>query len=316
MAKRATRKPDKSQQRQNEVDLDLQIDSPPWPSAGENAQEIRAAANDLAEQFDADVLFFAGMLERGAELQVRDLILNEHYRTNVLLLMCTCGGDADAAYLIAKCLQSNYDKFIFFVSGFCKSAGTLVAMGANELVFSQYGELGPLDIQLRKKDELTIQESGSAVRSALTHLVKNSYSAWETFFEKIYVESQGAITFPTAASVAADLTTGLFAPISQQINPVYLGEVHRACAIARQYGEILDRRSKNLKPEGLTRVMEHYASHTFVIDKDEADQIFHRVRYATAEEERLRVALGPGLTFAANSKESPVIQFLDGDGPC
>jgi ClpP class serine protease len=40
------------------------------------------------------------------------------------------------------------------VSGYCKSAGTLIALGANELAFGEHGELGPLDVQIAKRDEV------------------------------------------------------------------------------------------------------------------------------------------------------------------
>ena len=51
--------------------------------------------------------------------------------------------------------QRSYKKFIVLVSGYCKSAGTLVACGAHELVFSDAGEIGPIDIQMEKKDDLS-----------------------------------------------------------------------------------------------------------------------------------------------------------------
>ncbi len=52
--------------------------------------------------------------------------------------MVTEGGDADPAYRIARCLQDHYDRFSLFVSGYCKSAGTLVALGAHELQMKAY----------------------------------------------------------------------------------------------------------------------------------------------------------------------------------
>jgi hypothetical protein len=61
-------------------------------------------------------------------------------RPNLILLLVTEGGDPDAAYRI-----SRYEKFSCLVSGYCKSAGTLLLLGANQLIFSEHGEIGPLE---------------------------------------------------------------------------------------------------------------------------------------------------------------------------
>jgi len=59
------------------------------------------------------------------------------------------------------------DQLTVLVSGPCKSAGTLLAIGANELAFTPYGELGPLDIQLTKVDKFQQQESGLMISDSL-----------------------------------------------------------------------------------------------------------------------------------------------------
>ena len=59
-----------------------------------------------------------------------------------------------------------------YVSGYCKSAGTLVATGAHKLIMSDHGELGPLDVQMSKKDNFWKKESGLIVMNTLTALQK------------------------------------------------------------------------------------------------------------------------------------------------
>ena len=79
-----------------------------------------------------------------------------------VLFLTTQGGDPDAGYRIAKCLQNNYDIIRLVVSSYCKSAGTLIAIAANEIAFGDLGELGPLDVQVMKHDEFGAQASGLA----------------------------------------------------------------------------------------------------------------------------------------------------------
>ncbi len=44
-------------------------------------------------------------------------------------------------------------KFYLFVNGMCKSAGTLIAIGADVYLLTERAEFGPIDTQIRKPDE-------------------------------------------------------------------------------------------------------------------------------------------------------------------
>ena len=121
----------------------------------------------IADNSNADVIVYNGTIKRWFDRSFIDLVAQKRKRPNVILILVTTGGDADSAFRIARALQRNYERFTCFVSGFCKSAGTLIAVGAHELVVCDHGELGPLDIQLSKKDALWEQESGAVVDTAL-----------------------------------------------------------------------------------------------------------------------------------------------------
>jgi hypothetical protein len=91
----------------------------------EEDDPVAALAIRISEERDADIVLHNGPIERGADLRFMKLIKRSKIRSNVILILITQGGNADAAYRIARCLQKNYQKFSVFVSGFCKSAGTL-----------------------------------------------------------------------------------------------------------------------------------------------------------------------------------------------
>jgi len=111
-------------------------------------------ANKIAVEQDVDVVIFNGPIDRLNAQRLIHIGQNRKRKHNVFFVLVTFGGDPDAAYIIARHLQSKYNHFALFVPELCKSAGTLIALGANELIISDYGELGPLDVQLSKKDEL------------------------------------------------------------------------------------------------------------------------------------------------------------------
>ena len=62
--------------------------------------------------------------------------------------------------LIARFLRGVYESVTVCVFGYCKSAGTLLALGCHEVAMGLRGELGPLDVQVSEKDELARFGSG------------------------------------------------------------------------------------------------------------------------------------------------------------
>ena len=186
---------------------------------------IKQAANELARVADADIYLYNGETRRPSDEQVLRCCIARKRRKNAILLLVTEGGDPDAAYRIARCFQEHYTIFTCIVPGYCKSAGTLITIGAHELVMTDGGELGPLDIQMSKKDELWESQSGLTVTAALSALHERSYLAFEHFFLTMKRKGRTSITLRTATEIAATLTAGLFSPIFQQVDPMHVGEI-------------------------------------------------------------------------------------------
>ena len=260
----------------------------------QNADEarIQQAADAVAEEADSDVFLLNGPTTRPLDFQLIDLCTLRARRTNVILVLVTEGGDADPAYRIARCLQEHYDRFSLFVSGYCKSAGTLVALGAHEIVISDYGELGPLDVQMSKEDELGATRSGLTVLSALSALQVKAYDAFEYFLLETKNRGGGFITTRTAIRVATDLAGSLFAPIYEHVDAMHIGEADRSLRIAHRYGELLAASSQNCRPGALESLTGSYPSHGFIIDRRQAETLFNKVRIPTPNEVALAACLG------------------------
>jgi hypothetical protein len=63
----------------------------------------------------------------------------------LVLLLYTRGGDANATWPIVNQLRSHCDKLIVAVPMYAHSAGTLMSLGADLLVFGRYATLSPID---------------------------------------------------------------------------------------------------------------------------------------------------------------------------
>ncbi|HWL09561.1 MAG TPA: hypothetical protein VNQ76_14220 [Planctomicrobium sp.] len=227
---------------------------------------------------DADLIFFAGPIGYDENERFCHAVRENHGHKNALLMISTFGGSADFAYQMARCLLDVYcdGKITVFVHTMCKSAGTLLALAGYELVMSADSELGPLDVQLRKPDEVDERVSGLTSMQALTTMRQEAYQSFEHFFLKIRQRTR--ITTRTAADIAATLTVGLFSPIYGQIEPMRLGENDRAMRIGEEYGKRIAEHGDNLRSEGLRSLLNLYPSHDFVIDRTEAEKLFQRVR--------------------------------------
>jgi len=241
---------------------------------------------EISDLYEADLFIFSGPIERPQASMFLDTVESNKSRKNVVLIICTHGGDADAAYIMARFLKANYDKFTLFVFGHCKSAGTLIALGSDEIVMSHRGELGPLDVQLLKTDELLFRGSGLDIGQAITSLSQQAFEIFETYFIDIIKKGGGAITTRTAAEIATHLSVGLISPITSQIDPLRVGEVERAIDIAYEYGTRL-----NVDAEKVDSLINDYPSHSFVIDYEEAKSLFRNVRRPTEGESKLEHVL-------------------------
>jgi len=240
----------------------------------------------VQERLNADVLLYNGPIDYDSFFDLLDFSKASKRRTNVLFVLSTGGGDADAAYRIARCLKARYEKLTVLIAGLCKSAGTLVALAADEIIMTESGELGPLDIQLRKHDEIVEFGSGLDVTTALDLLHQKSLATFRGYMLDLCLGAR--ISAKTAADIAAQLTVGLFGKLYEQVDPVRLAEAMRATTIAMHYGQAL---SSNLAPEGLSKLVHSYPSHSYVIDFEEAKKIFKSVREPTDIEEEMLMAI-------------------------
>jgi Serine dehydrogenase proteinase len=263
---------------------------------GQNT-EINELITTIADEQNTDIILYNGGIFRPCDERLITECLTrgaDGRRKNVMLILVTGGGDPDAAYRIARCLQNNYQTVSLYVSGICKSAGTLIAVGAHQLIFSEHGELGPLDMQMAKQDEFFASQSGLTISTALEALENRAFRAVERMFIEIENNTGGMLSVHTATDLASKTVVGLYGPIAEQIDPMHLGEAARALLIADAYGQRLNESSRNLAGNGaLNDLYTSYPSHGFVIDRQEATKLFKNVREPNGNEARLIEALGP-----------------------
>lgn len=235
-----------------------------------------AEEKDSAPLKEFDLISYSGAVNRrGYDALCKEL--PKQKCANALLVLTTLGGDAHAGFRIARALQHHYETFHALIPWVCKSAGTLICVGASHLYLDNQSELGPLDVQVKKEDEVVGRSSGLDILQAVNYLQNQAMGAFKTYLDELTSQTGSGLSTKVASEIATKLTTGLFSPIFAQVDPMRLAEMQRATDIAFAYGGRLNERSENLKPGGIERLVIGYPSHGFVIDRKEAATVFNNV---------------------------------------
>ncbi len=288
----------------------------------EQRDKIKVALADaVASQADADVFLYNFGIDPEAELRFRKALRGrKNKRPNLLLFLTTEGGDPDTAYRMARMLQSSYAQITAVVCGWCKSAGTLMCIGANDLVMCEEAELGPLDIQIAKADEWEAG-SGLAIEAAFEKLQEESVKLFLRHLQNIRSESGSRITFRTASEIASQMVIGVTRDVFAKFDPLSIGEDHRSNLVAQHYGQRLNLRGRNLYPDseqdmgGLRMLLRGYPSHSFVIDFDEARNLFRRVKRPKGQLAELTGLLGMEMVLPRHARRNqiPRMEFLNNE---
>jgi len=277
-------------------------------------EQATALAEEVAAELNADILLINGGIDTTIDRDMIRLVIGRQTRRqDVFLILTTEGGSADAAFRMARCLQSCYRRFTVVIPGWCKSAGTLICIGAHTLLIGDLGELGPLDVQLAKPDELGLISSGLTIDSSFRSLQTVAFGMFETFMLEVIKKSGGVITTKTAAELSASLTTGLLSPIFGQMDPMKIGEDYRSTRIAEDYAARLDAHAHNLESDEEVNAIEllvrGYPSHGFVIDRTEAAELFHNVGPIEGRLKDLIDLIGPNVIHARSTQ--PILAYLN-----
>lgn len=202
---------------------------------------------DCHKNYNILILFDKGSLIKSDADNIYNAITKFTDNKPILLILFSGGGSAGSAYLIGKlCREYSKGKFSVSVPRYAKSAATLLCCAANEIHMGSLSELGPIDPQI---DELP----ALGLKNSVEHLAE---------LAKKYPES-----------------SDMFAKyLHLSLNLINIGYYERVAESALQYSErLLETHEDKLpkKPKEIAfDLVYKYKDHGFVIDKEEAEQIF------------------------------------------
>lgn len=282
-------------------------------------QVFKRSVAAVSAKYDADILVCSTNLFSPADNRFVSLIQKrKRKRRNLLLVLTTPGGSADVAYRITRSIQHHYNtlrdqsagngKFYLYVPRYCKSAGTIIALGADAIFMSELAELGPIDVQLRKEDEVGDWTSGLIATEAMEALQQNATSLFIKLFKNMRFPEDTRFSTRLSTDIATRVAIGLLQPVYAQIDPMRLGEIERFVRIAVEYAERLA--TSNVREDTIVKLVVGYPSHSFIIDRWEAEQLFKNVEPPSEELELIgRMAFAEGQRVLSDEGAKPIMRF-------
>lgn len=195
----------------------------------------------------------------------------------IYLVIHTYGGDAYSAVRIMRILQKRFKKIAVVVPDMAISAGTLMALGSDEIWMDQESRLGLLDLPIEHPSD------GSRISSLdVTNTLTNLASFYTSTALNLYTRIRDEIGLKKseAAKLAFSSTAEIVEPVARQIDPYHLQKSFREIKIALYYAiDLLTARMmKTNFPQAMKTsrsLVNDYPAHEYAIFRDEAKDLLN-----------------------------------------
>lgn len=309
----------------NGTHLDNEVTGEQKKMPGEQREKIAATGRLLLEETGGNsCMILSGRLisqigkEAGStELAIAQCCLGRfgypatpvNTQDTIDLILDTLGGPLDSAFKTVLTLRKFTTRLRVFIPRRAKSAGTLIAIGGDELFMSPFSELGPLDTQIRDPRNPTARVSALDCYQSVDYVRVFGLSTFGRALSTLATETQTQIPLAQLVSTAASFSIGSISPILAQVIPLDFGGWGRTLKIGEMYAQALLTRRGWEQKDALataTRLVYGYTHHPFPIDLDEAARIGLAPQPMTQRQYELA-----GDLLAACSGPGTVVGFTD-----
>lgn len=219
----------------------------------------------LEEQFDSKALIYitSDRNNMGAQIasDVIDFFITQLDKIGVCkrisLYLYTRGGDTAAAWNIVNLLRMYCDELQVIIPHKAHSAGTIISLGANEIIMTKQATLGPID---------------PSINTPLNPLIPNGLGTFPVSVEAV----KGYLEFAkNELSIKDDKALAeIFMKLTENVHPLVLGQVYRSRAQIQMLAEKLlpnqvrdEEKIKNI----IAFLCSESGSHDYTINRREAE---------------------------------------------
>lgn len=212
----------------------------------------------------------------------------------IAVLIDSHGGYAKSAYMIAWLLRKYSGGFVAVIPRRAKSAATLLTLGAERIVMADFGELGPLDMQMEDPE----REERTSVLDEVQALERLNAFAMSVFDEvMLLLLRRTQMKVRTLLPHVTEMVNALVRPMFENIDVVRYTQMSRLLKVAEEYAtRLLTPRFDQPTADSIARrLAERYPEHGFVIDRDEAAAIGLKPEPPTDDQSRILSRMIPRL---------------------
>jgi|HubBroStandDraft_4_1064222.scaffolds.fasta_scaffold13309_3 hypothetical protein len=193
------------------------------------------------------------------------------------VILDSTGGPLDSAFRTALYLSRYAANLTIYVPRKAKSASTLIAVAGHSIVMSPFGELGPLDTQIRDPRNPTDYISALDCYQSVDYVREFGFSTLSQALKQLAAVTQGKLLLTDSLDAAAQFAIGSITPMLSQTRSLDFGAWGRSLKMGERYAQILISRAAETergKAEKIaTRLVYGYTHHLFPIDVMEARDI-------------------------------------------
>jgi hypothetical protein len=189
------------------------------------------------------------------------------------LILDSPGGSPGDAYRIIRTLRSNFDKVNVVIPFWAKSAATLITLGGTSIIMDEFGELGPLDVQIAKeRDDNFDYDRESALNDeySLRTIETQAQLQFMDIFVNLHSSKYVPINKNELSRQIFEYLANFYEPVLSQINPYKLGDKKRKLKIGEDYATrillLYNSISENKRRRLVDYLVNDCPEHGFIID--------------------------------------------------
>lgn len=265
----------------------------PPPTLQSSPPDDKASIDTILTRLEAErgrraIVYWTTALARvsiAAELPLYDQLRACDKQGGLDLVLFTSGGDTEAPWRLVSIIREYCEQFAVLVPHRALSAGTLIALGADEIVITPLGALGPIDPS--RTHPLLPRREGAPEPEPIS--VQDMRHAMQ-FIREAAGSSAG---MPYTPEAMAQIFTALF----DKIHPLAIGAIEQSYALAKLIGTrcLETHMDPERDREEITRIVDtlcdNYKSHQYQISRREAKRIGLKVKDASPQLEATLIDL-------------------------
>ena len=184
------------------------------------------------------------VLARTADEQVRECLVDafgyqqkQDAERRINVLLDSTGGSLDSAFKVVRYLTWYARELVVYVPGQAKSASTLLALGAQCIYLSPFGELGPLDAQIPDPRNPTRFVSALDCYQSVDYVRKFGVETMSQALTRLGDDAQSQIAFVDLLGAASTFGIGAIQPMLKGVRALDFGAWGRSLQIGEKYAQ-------------------------------------------------------------------------------